>query len=97
MNMASDSSHPHQPEQYCFEPLRDPSSQIRVLWLKPADSPYDLIDCSLHVQDLEHSQYVTRWAPCMSTITLYFVMGAYVQLHSPYMPSYFSFAATPGN
>ena len=39
-------------------PLHSSSPQIRLLWLKPADSTYDLIECEMHVRDFDSSKYV---------------------------------------
>ena len=51
------------PTPYPFEPLQDASSQVRVLRLKPADSPFCLVECELHGEKLNGSQFVAFYTP----------------------------------
>lgn len=41
---------------YTYTPLHDNAREIRLLWVRSASSPYDLIQCSLHVIQLGDNQ-----------------------------------------
>ena len=59
--MTHNPSFEDQQSSFHFEPLQDPSSQIRILSIEPADSPYCIVECRLEVQDLSTSGYKAYW------------------------------------
>ena len=48
-------------DTFKYQPLDFSAQEIRLLWIRPASSPYDLIECSLHVTKLEKS---TKYIVC---------------------------------
>ena len=50
-------------DSFKYQPIDSSAQEIRLLWVRPASSPYDLIECSLHVTKLNRG---TKYVVCES-------------------------------
>lgn len=50
-------------DSFKYQPLDSSAQEIRLLWVRQASSPYDLIECSLHITKLDKK---TKYVVCES-------------------------------